>query len=373
LVMNKKLVFVVNNSAFFVSHRLKLGIAAKNAGYDVTVLAPNNQQKEKIEAAGLRLESYYLQRKSINPFTEFISLISLFLKLKQLRPDVIHGVSLKACIYTSIIGRVLKIGKLVQSITGLGYVFIDESAKARAIRSIAGAAFKLAFRDERIKVIFQNNDDQQMFIKNHWLKESQCVMIRGAGVDTKAFKPSAEPNGKPVKILFPARLLKDKGILEFVAACRNLLDKKVEFEGLIAGGLDPGNPNALEKDVIHSWRDEKVVTWLGHVEDMPECLKGVHIVCLPSYREGLPLALAEAAAAGKPIVTTDVPGCRDVVTDGKNGFLVPAHDFNLLAQKLEQLIKNPELRKSMGREGRKIAEESLSSDYVISETLKHYS
>ncbi|OQW50287.1 MAG: hypothetical protein A4S09_00395 [Proteobacteria bacterium SG_bin7] len=368
--MNKKLVFIVNNSAFFASHRLALGVAAKKRGYDVFILAPNSSDIHTIASLGLHLRNFYLKRKSINPIHELISVISILKVLREIRPDIIHGVSIKACIYSSLAGRILGVEKIIQSITGLGYVFTDDGRVAKFIRVLVGFLFRIVFRG-RIKVIFQNSDDQELFIDRGWIRRDQVVLIHGAGVDLQKFSASEEKPG-PVKILFPARMLKDKGLTEFIEACKVLRARNIEFEALLAGAEDLDNPNGIKRETILQWQDEKIATWLGHVSDMATLLKNIHIVCLPSYREGLSLALAEAAASGRPIVTTNVPGCRDVVKDEINGFLVPPKDIKILVDRLEKLILSSELRRAMGKNGREFASKNLSLDSVVSQTLLTY-
>jgi glycosyltransferase involved in cell wall biosynthesis len=273
--------------------------------------------------------------------------------------------------YGSIAARWAGVPAVVNLLTGLGHVFTADNIKALVMRRVAEEGCRAGLKHPNQRVIFQNPDDQALFVNGGVAPLPNCRIIRGSGVDVSFFDVTPEPLGAPIVVL-PSRMLWDKGVREFVAAAELLRARGVHAKLVLVGGADSGNPTAIPIEQLRRWTESQVVEWWGHRKDMNSIFAQCHIVCLPSYREGVPKALLEAAAGGRPIVTTNVPGCREVVEDGLNGLLVPPRNEVALASALEALISDRDLRKRMGSAGRELAVKEFSLDHVISQTLAVY-
>ncbi len=365
------LAYVVNNPAFFLSHRLELAKKAQQRGYRVVVFAPKSPEIMEISRHGFEVEELRLNRKSLNPFSELMTLFDLFIKIKKWRPHVIHGISVKPVIYSSLIGIFFPDSYFVHTITGLGFSFTRSGVVGAALRRLIGLLFKISFSKDNLKVIFQNYEDQKLFLERGWVKESKTVVIRGSGVDINKFQISPLPPGLTV-ILFPSRMVKDKGLFELVDACKRLYQQGEKFKLVLAGSIDSNSRAEISEQQINNWISLGFVEWLGFQSDMNKIYRSSHIVCLPSYREGLSLALLEAAACGRPIVTTDEPGCRDVVIPNASGLIVPAREVTPLKDALKTLLNSREKLEAMGLVGRTLVTENYSLDRVISATLELY-
>ncbi len=370
----KKLLFVINNPDFFLSHRLPIAEAARRAGLAVEIAAPERPSAETIRQLGFRFHPLPLTRSSAAPLSEARALLALVRLFRRERPDIVHLVTIKPVIYGSLAAQVARVPRVVGALSGLGYVFIAQGAAASVRRRLVEVAYRLAFGHRNKRVIFQNPDDRAQFVARKLLDERDTVLIRGSGVDLSQFKGTPEPDAHPPVVLFASRLLLDKGVAEFAEASRLLRGRGVKARFVLVGDLDPGNPTSLPRKQLHGWLAEGLVEWWGHRSgaEMPAVFAQSHIVCLPSYREGLPKVLIEAAAAGRPIVTSDVPGCREVVAHGDNGLLAPARDARALADAIERLVKDPALRRRMGQRGRQRAESEFSIERVIAQTLALY-
>jgi glycosyltransferase involved in cell wall biosynthesis len=364
-------VISTNTSEFFISHRLHLGLAAKNAGWQVHVLAPKSARTEEIIKLGFNFVEIPMSRKGMNPLAEAKVFYAYYNALKKINPNIYHGFTIKPVIYGCLAARLAKIPKIIASITGLGYTFLraDLFGKARVL--IIGFLYRMAFQFGNVRVIFQNHDDMKMFVNNSWVDAERAQVIPGTGVDIQSFQRSPEPPGE-VKILFPARFLKDKGIEELISAGELLHKKNIKFQIVLCGKIDPGNPASLDQQDMTELLLRPYVKSIGYSNAMSTVMANCHIVCLPSYREGIPLSLLEAAASGRPIVTTDTPGCRDVVKHNHNGLLVPPYDAHSLAAALEILIESPSRRESMGQKSRRMAEEDFAKEGVLSQFLEIY-
>lgn len=366
-----RLLFVVNQTEFFLSHRLPLALAAKGNGYDVHVATPNSEGVAVIHEASLIHHDVPFSRKGMHPFSELTSLRALFRLYRTLRPDIVHHVTIKPVIYGSVVARLTGVPAVVNAVSGLGYVFISQGLKAAFLRRAVRWAYRFALNHPNSRVIFQNNDDLELFTRDKLVRPQQAILVKGSGVDLKRFVPTKQPKGAPVALL-ASRLLRDKGVYEFVDAARALQNNGVKARFVLAGDVDPGNPASLSAETVGGWDQERVVEWWGPQEDMPAVFAQTHIVCLPSYREGLPKVLIEAAACGRPIVATDVPGCREIVRHNDNGLLVPRNDSAALANAVRRLIMDPALRERMGRRGREIAAQEFGLERVVAETLAVY-
>jgi glycosyltransferase involved in cell wall biosynthesis len=364
-----RLAMVLTEDWFFLSHFLERAIAARDAGYEVTVLANDNGHGGTIRAAGLAFQPVAFARRRMNPFAEIGTFRELLSHYRALKPDIVHHVALKPILYGSLAARFAGVRHIVNAPVGMGYVFTSQSATSRVLRPAVAVALRALLNPRGSKVVFENPDDRAEFIASGTARADDAVVIRGAGVDIEAFAPIPEPM-PPVTIVLVARMLWDKGVGEFVGAARALRSANRRF--LLVGTGDPQNPASISEDELRSWNDEGVVEWLGHRTDVAEILSKAHIACLPSYREGLPKSLLEALAAGLPVVTTDVPGCRETVTDGVSGLLVPPHDADALAGALWTLIEDADLRRQFGAASRRRAETEFASSIVIAETLALY-
>lgn len=369
-----RVLIVVNNPAFFLSHRLPIALAARGAGWDVHVAtAPEPADAvARIEGQTLYHHPIPVSRSGTQPLFELKTLQALYQLYRRLRPDLLHHVTIKPVVYGGLVARMARCPAVVSAISGLGYVFAGESLRHKALRAVATRLYRGALRHPSSRVIFQNVYDQRTLEDLGITNQAKAVMIRGSGVRLDQFSTSAEPEGTPVVVL-PARMLRDKGVVEFAEAARALKSRGIEARFVLAGDLDPGNPAALARETLDDWVAEGIVEWWGYCTDMPTTLKQSHLVVLPSfYGEGLPKALIEAAASGRAIVTTDHPGCRDAVADGDNGLLVPPRDSNALAEAICTLLEDPERRRAMGQRGRERAEAEFSVDEVVRQHLQVY-
>jgi glycosyltransferase involved in cell wall biosynthesis len=364
---------VVNNPAFFLSHRLPVARAAKEAGYDVHLATPPGDAVGEVLAAGIEWHPIRLGRSSQDPRSELASMADLYRLYSRLAPGIVHHVTPKPVLYGTPMARRAGVRAVVNAISGMGHVFADREGRRRqTLKAAVSVGYRLALRHPRMRVIFQNGNARSEFLSRGWVRPHEAVLIRGSGVDVAEFTPApAPPPGVPLTVL-PARMLRTKGVVEFVEAARMLKAQGVAARFALIGDPDPGNPADIPAEQLKAWEAEGVVEHWGHRRDMHAVLAGAHVACLPSYLEGLPKALIEAAACGLPIVTTDVPGCREVVTHGGNGLLVPAADAPALAAALRRLIGDEKLRGEMGRAGRARAVAEFSLDSVIAAHLGLY-
>lgn len=362
-----KLLFVVTEDWYFISHRLPLAVAAQKEGFDVAVATRVGEYGETIRAAGIRLIPFDLSRRRGNPLREVTELARLYCRE---RPDIVHHVALKPIVYGSLSAWVARVPAQVNAVAGLGWLFISTKGMMRLIRPAVRWTLGRLLNTQGSLTIVQNPEDRALLIRTH-LPETHVRLIRGAGVDTISFHPAPEPSGS-VCIVLAARMLWDKGVGEFVEAARMLTEAGVKARFILVGDPDPGNPASVSEATLHAWHGQNGVEWWKRQDNMPNIFHSAHIACLPSYREGLPKVLLEAAACGLPIVTTDAPGCREIVREGDNGFLVPVRDAQALAVALRSLIDDGMLRAKMGRRAREIVLAEFSQEQVIAETLAVY-
>jgi len=364
-----KLLFLVTEDWYFASHRLPLAVAAKQVGFEVAVACRVGRDRSRIEASGIRvLPLAKLRRESANPLSVLAAISEIMTLYRRERPDIVHHVALKPVLLGSVAARLAGLPRMVNAVAGLGWLFTSRSLGARLLGQLIAQVFRLLLN--RGQVIVQNPDDQN-FLQRLGVHADHLHLIRGAGVDIHAFAPRPEPEDRPLVIL-ASRLLWNKGVGEFVDAARELHKQGIQARFALVGEPDYANPAAISKSQLAEWQCEGAVEWWGRRDDMPRVMAQTNVVCLPSYREGLPKVLIEAAAAGRPIVTTDAPGCREIVRDGENGLLVPVKSVEPLAAALRRLIEEPELRARMGQRGREIAVAEFSMQKVNTETLAVY-
>ena len=368
----KKLFIVVNQDWFFLSHRLPIGVAAKDAGYDVTIVSEDTGVSHKIREAGLKTVNLPINKAGTNLKDEIKTFVFLYKLFKREKPDIVHLVGLKTMLWGSLACRLANVTAIVSAVCGLGVLFDEVHAHSFMTRTIL-KVLRFTHNKKRLAVIFQNNDDKAIFLKAKIMKEEQCAFTNGSGINLQNYDYTPEPVTGPVKVIFTARMVEDKGTLVLIEAAKKLESEykdKVQF--LLCGGLD-SNPNGITKELLESKCDGEYIQWLGYRKDVLELLKGSHIMAFPSwYREGLPKSVIEAEAIGRPVITTDSVGCRDTVINGENGFLIPIKDSRKLAEQLALLIEDRELRCRMGRNAREYAEKKFSLDDVVKKHLDIY-
>lgn len=367
-----KLFIVVNVDWFFLSHRKDIAIAAKNQGYDVTIVTKDTGKRTDIERLGLRFIDLPMNRSGQNIKEELHTCWFLYRLYKKEKPDVVHHVGLKTILWGTLAAKLAGVKGVVNAVSGLGIFFSDENKSI--VARLLPKVLRFSHHRPNLAVIFQNDEDKELFLRNGIIKEKQAFYIKGSGVNLNEYCYTPEPETGKIRVLLTARMIEEKGIFVLTDAAELLREQyqnKVEI--LLCGGLDD-NPKAIKKEELEARCDGKYIQWLGYRTDVLDLLKGCHIVAFPSYyKEGLPKSLIEATAIGRPIVTTDSIGCRETVVDGYNGYLIPIKNSKALADKLQVLFDNKELRIKMGRNSRMLAERDFSIENVIEKHLKIYS
>ena len=368
----KRIAYFVTEDWYFCSHRLPLAVAAKKVGYTVYVITRVTSHRDVIESAGLKLIPIKLSRRGINPFAEAVILKQLISIYKCVKPQIVHHVALKPVIYGSIAAWITGVPARVNAMAGLGYLFSSESIMARLVRPVIKGLFRLLLNNEHATLILQNPDDVEEICSSGAVNRDKVTMILGSGVDMEEYRQQPESDGVPI-VLLASRLLWDKGVGEFVEAARILQREGAVARFILAGEGDDENPGSIRASQLETWQRQGDVEWWGRCSDMPTVFANSHIVCLPtSYGEGVPKVLIEAASCARPIVTTDAPGCREIVIDGENGILVPIKDVDALVRAIRKLLDSPDLRLRMGLAGRQLVKRKFSITTVVNETLAVY-
>lgn len=364
---------VVNDPAFFLSHRLAVAEGARNIGYNVHVASMDGDAVREIESKGFTHHVLPLSRSGSNPLGELICFFFIWRLLWRIRPDILHLVTIKPVIYGGIAARIAPVKGVVAAVSGLGYVFIAQGLKAALLRTVVRVLYRISLGKANLRVIFQNPDDRKVLTGLGLLDPGKTEFIRGSGVDLNLYPYHPEPQCPVPIVCLAARLLRDKGVVEFVEAATILKDRGVKAHFKLIGGVDLGNPASITEEEIAVWREKGLIEVLGHRNDIASLFANAHVVTLPSYREGLPKVLVEAAACGRAVVTTDVPGCRDAVEPNVTGLLVPVRNAVALADALQLLIEDTVLRERMGVEGRMLAEREFRLDKIVQQHLDIYS
>jgi len=367
----KTIIYFVSEDWYFCSHRLPIARKALIKGFKVVVVAKVSKYGSVIESEGFELAPIEIQRGGWNLSSEFKTILALYAYYKKYKPDIVHHVAIKPVIYGTIVARVIGSIKVVNAMAGLGFVFISNKKKVKLLRFFIHKLFRFLFNNKNVRLILQNKDDLRYFLKNKLIKKDLVTIIRGSGVDIKKFIPVEECMGIPI-VMLASRMLWDKGVGEFVEAAKILKQEGVEARFVLVGENDSENPASISNSQLNEWNELETVEWWGEKIDMHKVLAQSSIVCLPSYREGLPKVLLEAASCGRAIIATDVPGCREIVHDGESGILVPLKDSNFLASAIKELINNPGKRKSMGKNGRILVKREFSEEIVVNRTMKVY-
>lgn len=376
-----KLTFIINHVAFFVSHRLPIAKAMQLSGHEVRLVtgkagsvSMEAEAVKELAKTGILHSRLCFGSQSVNPFTEALGFLGLIGHLLRTQPDLLHCASPKGVLYGALAARLCRIPALVISVTGMGYVFTEGERRSKTRQFLAAVyefLARLAFGHKNKRVIVQNEDDWAYFVKSGYADPHEMRLIPGSGVDLSKYD-AVDMGAKKSIVLFPARILRDKGAMEFVEAARQVRLEEPNWRFVMAGAADYQNPTGICTDVIEHWHSEGIVEWLGHVDNMVDLFCDASIACLPSYREGMPKALLEAAAAGCAVITTDTIGCRDAIVPGETGDLVPLRDPMELGQALIDLIRDPPRRERYGMAGIQLARSRYSIASVIEKTEAIY-
>ena len=366
-----RVLFVFTEDWAFLSLFLDRAVAAKDAGYEVGVVVHCTKYQQAIKDHGLQVFTHNISRSGTNPLQEISSILQMVKTFRSFKPTIIHLAALKPILIGSLASLFFPKSKIVNAPVGMGYIFSSSDRKARLLRPILRLVLRFVLGRKRTLTIIENSDDLQTLVDGKFVKKDQIILIRGTGVKLEDFIPTPEPAG-PKVVLLIARMLRDKGVVEFVESARLIKRSHPDVDFWLVGDTDSGNPTSLTGDQIRTWESEGLVSWFGYREDVPQLLQQCHIVCLPSYREGFGKVLIEAGAAQRAVVTTNVPGCRESIENGSSGLLVEPRDPVALAAALITLIDNEEMRTAMAAEGRHRVETQFSSDIINAQTLAVY-
>ena len=368
---SKDLLYVINVDWYFRLHWLDRARYFRDSGFNVHILTNFTEKNFRTELIneGFFCHNFSLKRKSLNPLHELQSILSIHQSIKKIAPNLVHAITIKSNIYVGLIHRFTPKLPVIYSITGLGAVFSSKTRTLKLVRKLSVFLYRI-ISTRNSYFLFENSDDMKFFAKEKILNSNGFV-IKGAGVDIAKFYPSL-PMGHSI-VLFAARLLKDKGLSDLIEARKVLAKKGIHFTIRVAGIIDSDVRSAIPKHQMQNWHDNGDIEWLGQIDDMPPLIERSDIVCLPTtYGEGIPRILIEAAASQRPIVTTDIPGCREIVDHGVNGLLCAPGSPQSLANSLETLLTNKPLLKSYGKNGRRKVMSEFAQEYVFENTQRIY-
>lgn len=367
-----KLLFLVSEDWYFMSHRLALALAAQDAGYEVVVSSRVSTHRTAMEARGLRVVPLaQMKRSSANIWNEIKCLSEILHIIRQEQPAVVHAVAIKPVIYAAICSHLLKVPRFVAALGGLGSIFSDSGLKARLLRPLVNGLFRVLLNRENTRVILQNANDLDVMTRGCGLLEGNSVLVRGAGVDTEQYAERPIPHGVPI-VMLASRMIWPKGIQEFVDAAIKIRGR-MDVRFVLVGQPDGENAASVPETLLVKWNCEGTIEWWGHRADMADTLAEATVVCLPTYYgEGVPKILLEAMSVGRPIITTDMPGCRELVESGRTGVLVERRNADSLARAIEGLLSKPDRLAVAGQEARKLVIAEYSVEQVIDQTLRIY-
>lgn len=366
----KKVALVANTDWYLYNFRLTLARALREQGWEVILISPPGQYVPLIEAEGFAWRKWEVSRRSMSPIGEMWAILRLYGIYRSEKPTLTHHFTIKPVFYGSLVSWLSGAPLVVNTIPGLGYLFLSEKPMPRLMRRFSLVAYRLLLNRPNSVTIFENESNRRFFVEKNLVNPERAFLIEGAGVDIHRYTPSPEPEGVPL-VVFPARLLWEKGIGILIEAAR-LLKPRCALRLVLVGDIDPGNPGSVSRDEVKRWVAEGLVEWWGWQSDMPAVYRQSHLVVLPSFGEGLPTALLEAGASARAVVTSDAPGCRDVVEDGYNGLLVPPQNASALAVAIQRLLEDPALRRKMGHNARQRVEQRFSDAHIIARTLEVY-
>jgi glycosyltransferase involved in cell wall biosynthesis len=370
-----KVAFIINVDWYFLLHWLDRAQAIRDSGYQVIIITrfSNPKNFQRIKNAGFICYEFKLIRKSVNPFLEARHLFRIYRLIKELSPEIVHAVTVKPIVYAGLVCRYLRI-PFIGNITGLGSLFSGRSMFAGLLKILVKQFYRIVFINPHSLALFENGDDQDMFLQNRMTTTESSMVIPGAGIDLKKFSYDENyPQGTPV-VLFASRMIVDKGIYDFIGAIEDLKARGIPVRGQIAGILDQDALNCVYESELKKWHELGIIEWLGHCEDMPKLFRSCNVVVLPTkYGEGIPRVLIEAAAVGRPVVATDVAGCREIVKNEYNGLLVPVGDVRKIGLAIEKIILNTNKQREFGRNGRDLVLKKFTKEKIIDQTIRAYS
>lgn len=371
-----KFMFFANTDWYLYNFRLSTALHLRSQGAEVVMVSPPGDYGARFAGHGIRWRTLPMERKSLNPAKEAMTLRQMVRILGDERPDLLHNFTVKCAVYGALAARASRVPAVVNAVAGMGYVFTSDHIKARALRPMVRALMRGTLAGGNSRLILQNPDDADIFVSSRLVPAERIRLIRSSGVDTSRFCPDGQcaSGERPLRIVLAARLLWEKGVGEFVEAARLLRAQGRTIQFLLAGAPDPGNPGSVDRKHIDAWVRDGLVSWLGHVEDMPALMRSVDVAALPSYyREGVPKSLIEAAASGLALVTTNLPGCREVVAqDGIDGLHVRPRDPRHLAEQLARLDDDRELVRRLAARARERALADFDERLVITRTMDVY-
>ena len=366
-----KLHFVVNEDWAFISHFFERAVAAQYAGYNVGISAHCGEKRVVLESSGFAIYPHNISRSGTNPLVEIRNLFAMVKVFRSSKPDIIHLIALKPIVIGAIAARIYGKAQVVCAPIGMGYLFSSSDRKARLLQPLVRFVLRRLLNFKNTQVIIENDEDCESLVSGNFVKMINIQVIKGAGVDLSLYKAIPENLDAQVVTMF-SRVLRDKGVLDYVEAAKIVHREFPNAVFQLVGDCDPGNPTSFSENEVRSWESAGSIRWLGYRNDVPALLAASNIVCLPSYREGLPKTLIEACAAQRAIVATDVTGCREVVTHGSNGLLVPVRNPEQLATAISQLLGDQVQRTTFAKNGRLRAENEFASPIVIEQTLAVY-
>ncbi len=371
----KRVVIVSNTGWYLFNFRFELIKALANK-YDITLIFPFDEFTEPLLNIGCKVINWRLKRNSINPIVEISSLIHLIYLFRKIKPELSHHFTIKSCLYGTISGRLSGVRKIINSITGLGHVFLAKKVNSFFYKLIIIPIYRLVFKQENVYLIFQNHEDRKCFLNLKIVTNNKSFLIRGSGVDIDFYKRrnvlEKIDTDQIIKILFPARIIREKGILELISACQSIRRQNIDLRIFIPSDANYYNRSALTKKQMQGLREKNWIEFLGHVKDVKSLYEKVHMVILPSWREGLSMSLLEASSMECSIITTNVPGCNDIVNHGISGLLVPKMDPESIELAIKLLINNSDLVKNFGKNARTNTIKNFNSQIILKQTLCIY-
>ena len=370
--LRPKLIYLVTEDWYFWSHRLPMARAAQRAGFDVAVATRVAEHGERIRAEGFALHPLRWRRRDIGPWASLRAIAEVYRLYSRERPLLVHHVALKPAVLGSVAALLAGVPAVVNAVTGVGFVASSPSLRARLLRRPMDFALARLLERPNSRIIVQNEDDRALLLSLRAGADERVIVIRGSGVDTTHFQATPEPPTPPVIAGYAGRMLADKGIAVLVEAQQSLRRRGSDLRLMLAGAPDPENPSSIDAATLAAWQALPGITWLGEVEDIRTLWSAAHIAVLASRREGLPKSLLEAAAMGRPLVATDVPGCREIARDGVNALLAPPDDAAALAAALGRLADDAGLRRRFGAASRNLVESELAADAVGAATVACY-
>ena len=372
----KRIIFLINELNFFISHRLPIAIELKKENHQILIISKYLENSKNFIKIKTLLKNNNIKYKNIDKkyffiLSEFIYFFQTFYYMFKFKPTVVNLITIKPIMFGLIISRIIGIKKIIITISGMGYFFTGKNNFIKFLVKFFFIFILKNFINKKTKIIVQNNDDKNFFIKNNIISKDKIIIISGSGVNIDEYQDTSWKYAKNI-VLFPSRLLKDKGLMEFVSSAKFLKSKYKNWKFVLAGSLESNNPSKINKKLLNQWIDEDIIEWLGHVENINKIFIQSSIICLPSYREGMPKSLQEAAASERPVVTTDTTGCREVIINNVTGFLIPVKDVSNLSLAIEKLILDKELRKKFGKNGRRLALDKFDIKKIVKQHIPLY-